>query len=147
MRTPPEGTVTTTATIDNDRYYAGKEGGAFVRDIPVALTWDLLRRGQERFNIYCAPCHDRTGSGGGIVVIRAGGTMVKPPSYHEDRIRQAPAGELFNVITSGVRTMPSYSYQVPVDDRWAIVAYIRALQRSQKTVLADVPEEMRGNLK
>jgi mono/diheme cytochrome c family protein len=147
MRPPVEGTITTTAPIDNDRYYQGVEGGQPVKEIPVAVTWDLLHRGQDRYNIYCAPCHDRTGSGNGIVVQRAAGTMVKPPSYHEDRLRAASAGELFNVITHGVRTMPSYSYQVPVDDRWAVVAYIRALQRSQRTVLADVPEEMRGNLK
>jgi mono/diheme cytochrome c family protein len=146
MRLPVEGTLTTTAP-EPDAYHTGIADGAFVKKMPVALTWDLLHRGQERFNIYCSPCHDRTGGGQGIVVQRAAGTMVKPPSYHEDRIRDLPDGELFNTITNGVRTMPSYSYQVPVEDRWDIVAYIRALQRSQRTVLADVPEEMRGTLK
>lgn len=146
MRLPVEGTVPTTAPIDNDRYHKGQEGGQFVRDIPVAVTWELMRRGQERFNIYCAPCHDRTGSGNGIVVQRAAGAMVRPPSYVEERVRAMPAGELFHIITHGVRTMPSYSYQIPVEDRWAIVAYVRALQRSQYTVLADVPEEMRSKL-
>ncbi len=113
----------------------------------MAVTWDLMARGQQRFGIYCTPCHDRSGSGNGVVVQRAGGTMVRPPSYHDDRIRDMPVGQIFDTITHGVRTMPSYSYQVPAEDRWAIIAYIRALQRSQRTVLADVPEEMRGNLK
>jgi mono/diheme cytochrome c family protein len=147
-RPPVPGTVPTSAPLDNDRFYRGvNETGAPVTEFPVALTNDLMKRGQSRFDIYCAPCHDRTGSGNGIVVQRAAGAIVRPPSYHDDRLRNMPVGELFNIITNGVRSMPAYSYQVPVEDRWAIVAYIRALQRSQMTTLADVPADKRGDLR
>lgn len=147
MRPEVEGTVAISAPIENDAFFKGMDGGTFVTALPMKLTFELLQRGHERFDIYCSPCHDRTGSGNGIVVQRAAGSIVKPPSYHEDRIRAMPVGEIFNTITNGIRTMPSYAYQVPVEDRWAIVAYIRALQRSQRTTLADVPEDMRSNLK
>lgn len=148
MRLPVPGTVSTTAPMDNDPYYKGKDkDGAFVKELPVRLTRELLARGQDRFNIYCAPCHDRTGSGNGVIIQRAAGAIVRPPSYHEDRIREEPVGQIFDVITNGVRTMQPYAYQVPVEDRWAVVAYIRALQRSQRATLADVPEDKRGDLK
>ena len=85
-------------------------------------------RGEERFNIYCAPCHDRAGTGNGMIVKHG---LVAPPSYHQDRIRHMPDGQLFATITNGIRNMPGYYAQIPVDDRWAIVAYVRALQLSQ----------------
>ncbi len=148
MRPEVEGTVPAHAPLGNDRFYQGKdENGQFVTEFPMAVTPELMTRGQQRFNIFCAPCHDRTGSGQGIVIQRAAGQIIRPPSYHEDRIRQLPVGQLFDTITHGVRTMPSYSYQVPIEDRWAIVAYVRALQRSQGATLADVPPELRSNLK
>jgi mono/diheme cytochrome c family protein len=151
MRPLVEGTVSTSAPIEVGAYYTGKDdSGAFVAKWPseVQLSTETLKRGQERFNIYCAPCHDRTGAGNGIVVQRAAKTTRwVPTSYYEDRVLNMPVGELFNTITNGVRTMPSYSYQVPISDRWAIVAYIRALQRSQHAVLADVPDSEKGNLK
>ena len=104
----------------------------------------LLKRGQERFNIYCAPCHGQTGDGQGIVVQRG---YLPPPSYHQDRLRKMPDGYIFDVITNGVRNMPSYRHQVPVADRWAIVSYLRALQRSQNATINDIPPEMRETVK
>lgn len=148
MRPHVEGTVSTTAPLGNERFYQGKDaGGQFVTEFPVPVDEALMGRGQQRFNIYCAPCHDRTGSGKGSVIQHAAGAIINPPSYHEGRLRQMAVGQIFDTITHGVRTMPSYSYQVPVEDRWAIVAYVRALQRSQGASLADVPPEMRSNLK
>lgn len=151
MRLPVEGTVSTSAPIEPGPYHTGKdENGAFVAKWPaeVQVSMDTLKRGQERFNIYCAPCHDRTGSGNGVIVQRAAKTTRwVPTSYYEDRIMNMPVGEIFNTITNGVRTMPGYAYQVPTSDRWAIVAYVRALQRSQHAALGDVPDSEKGNLK
>ena len=104
---------------------------------PMPLTSALLARGEERFNIFCAMCHDRTGGGDGIVVKRG---YAKPPTYHSDRLRKARVGYLFEVITHGFGAMPEYASQIPTDDRWAIIAYVRALQLSQNASLADVPE-------
>lgn len=147
-RPPVEGTVSRTMPIEDDAFTTGKEDGAYVKDIPVRLTKEMMQRGQERYGIYCSPCHDQVGGGEGIVIKRAAGAIVKPPSYHDDeRVRNLPAGEIFAAISNGVRTMPSYSYQVPADDRWAIVAYVKALQRSQRATLADVPTDKRGELK
>jgi mono/diheme cytochrome c family protein len=91
----------------------------------------LLARGQERFNIYCAPCHDMTGSGHGMVVKHG---MIPPPTFHQDRIRHMPDGQLFATISNGIRNMPAYGINVPVEDRWAIVSYVRALQVSQAPI-------------
>jgi mono/diheme cytochrome c family protein len=151
MRPLIEGTVPTNAPVEPGPYRTGKdENGAYIAKWPaeVQVSMDFVKRGQERFNIYCAPCHDRTGSGNGVVVQRANkfGRWV-PTSYFDERIMAMPVGQIFETITNGVRTMPGYSYQVPVNDRWAIVAYVRALQRSQRAVLADVPESQRNNLK
>ena len=114
----------------------GKRGGAFVDEFPFAVTADVLARGQERYNIFCAPCHDRTGSGSGMIVLRG---YRRPPAMHIDRLRQQPAGYFFDVITHGFGVMPNYAQQITVDDRWAIVAYVRALQLSQHASLIDVP--------
>jgi mono/diheme cytochrome c family protein len=88
----------------------------------------VVNRGQQRFNIYCAPCHDMTGSGKGMVVQRG---MAPPPTFHDDRIRHMPDGQMFATISHGVRNMPPYNYSIPVNDRWAIVSYVRALEISQ----------------
>lgn len=147
MRTPPEGSVARGFLKEDDVYFRGKEGDAFVAHAPVEVDAALMARGQERYNIYCAPCHGLTGNGYGIVPTRIIKTSPWPAtSYHEDRIRNMPDGEIFNVITNGVRTMPSYKNQVPEADRWAIVAYVRALQRSQMASLEDVPAEKRSAL-
>ncbi len=129
---------------DDALLYTGKTGTAFAVDFPFPVTTDVLARGQERFNIYCSPCHDRTGGGDGMIVRRG---YRRPPSFHIDRLRAAPAGYFFDVITHGFGVMPDYSSQVPVNDRWAIISYIRALQLSQHATLADAPaaEQMKLN--
>jgi mono/diheme cytochrome c family protein len=114
-----------------------------VDTFPFAVTKEIVERGQQRFNVYCAPCHDRTGSGEGMIVKRG---YAKPPSYHIDRLRQAPDGHFYDVITSGFGAMPDYAAQIPPRDRWAIVAYIRALQLSQNATVNDVPAGQRANL-
>ena len=102
----------------------------------------LLDRGEQRYNIYCAPCHDRTGSGNGMIVRRG---YRRPPTYHSDRMRQQPNGYFFDVITNGFGAMPDYAAQVQPRDRWAIVAYIRALQLSQQASINDVPPARAAN--
>ena len=98
-----------------------------------------MARGQRRYDIYCTPCHDRTGTGNGIVVERG---LVPPPSFHDARIRAMPPGEIYKVISKGVRNMPSYAAQIPVRDRWAITAYVRALQVARGARLSDVPKDI-----
>jgi mono/diheme cytochrome c family protein len=119
-------------------------GGKLVEAFPIPVDVDVLKRGRARYEIYCSPCHDRTGSGHGMVVRRG---FKAPPSYHLDRLRQAPVGHFFDVMSNGFGAMPDYRSQVAVADRWAIVAYIRALQRSQQATLADVPPEAAAKLK
>ena len=111
--------------------------------LPVPVTRALLARGHERFDIYCSPCHDRVGTGGGMIVRRG---YTAPPSFHIDRLRQAPVGHFVDVMVHGWGVMPPYVAQVAPADRWAIAAYIRALQRSQHARLDDVPPEARGRL-
>jgi mono/diheme cytochrome c family protein len=111
--------------------------------LPFALTAQALDRGQERFNIYCAPCHGRLGYGDGMVVQRG---FLAPPSYHIDRLRQAPVGHFYDVMTNGFGAMPSYADKVAPRDRWAIVAYIRALQLSQRATLDDATPAERNRL-
>jgi hypothetical protein len=110
---------------------------------PMPITDEVMRRGQERFNVFCSPCHGRTGEGNGMIVQRG---FRKPPSYHEDRLRNAPVGYFFDVMSHGFGAMQDYSAQVPVADRWAIAAYIRALQLSQRATVDDVPADRRADL-
>jgi mono/diheme cytochrome c family protein len=110
---------------------------------PFPVTANVLDRGQDRFNIYCAVCHGRIGDGRGMVVQRG---FRQPPSYHVDRLRAAPIGHFYDVMTKGFGAMPSYGEQVTPQDRWAIIAYIRALQLSQHAPVSDVPLEKRGKL-
>ncbi len=145
MRLPPSGTIARGELHDGDPYYTGfLKDTIYLAKAPVAATMPELQRGEERFNIYCSPCHGRIGDGRGIMVTRG---YPPPPSYHDDRLRGVPDGYIFNVITNGIRNMPSYRHQIPVDDRWAIILYLRALQRSQHATLNDVPEEKRESLK
>jgi len=116
----------------------------FVTRSPVEITLTGLQRGRERFNIYCSVCHSRLGDGKGIMLERG---YPPPTSYHDDRIRSYPDGYIFDVITNGIRNMPGYGQQIPVEDRWKIVSYVRALQRSEHASLDDVPIEMRDQLK
>lgn len=142
-RALPEGTVARGWLRTDQRFYEGKQGHELVTTLPVPLTRELLARGRERFNIYCSPCHDRTGSGRGMVVRRG---YQPPPSYHIDRLRDAPVGHFFDVMTNGLGAMPDYAAQVEVSDRWAIAAYIKALQLSQHAPVSDVPADKRSDL-
>ena len=143
-RMPVKGTVALSEGYEDTRFYFGKnEDGTPVKKAPVPFTADVLKRGQERYDIYCAPCHGRTGNAKGIVVNRG---FLPPPDFHQDKIRNYPDGQIFDVITNGFRNMPSYKHQIPVQDRWTIVAYVRALQRSQNAAEADVPTDMREKL-
>ena len=147
MREPVPGTVAQGEFHKDVAYYTGKdEKGNYVKTFPDTVVVDmaLLKRGQERFNIYCSPCHSRLADGRGIVVSRG---MVPPPSFHDKRFLDMPGGQFFETMTNGLRNMPSYRFQVPVHDRWAIIAYIRALQRSENATIKDVPEAMRDKVK
>lgn len=136
--TIPRGYLRTDAPL-----YTGKSGGEFVETFPFPITRAVLERGQERYNIFCAPCHDRVGSGQGMIVQRG---FPRPTSYHTPRLREAPVGYFFDVITNGFGKMYDYASRIPPRDRWAIVAYIRALQLSQYATLEDVPPEERQKL-
>ena len=139
-----EGTVARGYLDANVLLYTGKgPDGKPSNEFPMPVTKELLLRGQQRFNIYCSPCHDRTGNGNGMIVRRG---YRHPPTYHSDRLRQQPNGYFFDVITRGFGAMPDYAAQVQPEDRWAIVAYIRALQLSQQASINDVPAADRGQL-
>jgi hypothetical protein len=114
-----------------------------VTEFPFPITESVMKHGQERFNIYCAVCHDRVGTGHGRIVQRG---YIHPPTFHTDRLRNAPVGHYFQVITRGFGAMPDYAQQIPPGDRWAIVAYVRALQESQNTPLNDIPEAVQRRL-
>ena len=131
-----EGTVARGTLQEDEAFFTGKVGGALVAELPFAIDDKVLARGQERYNIFCTPCHDATGSGRGMVVQRG---FRAPTSFHIDRLRQAPAGHFFDVMTNGLGAMPDYRAQITARDRWAIVAYIRALQLSQRAAASDVP--------
>jgi mono/diheme cytochrome c family protein len=128
---------------EDEHFYTGKVNGQPATEFPMPITADVMARGQERFNVFCSPCHGRTGEGNGMIVQRG---FRQPPSYHEERLRTAPPGYFFDVMTNGFGAMQDYSAQVPPSDRWAIAAYIRALQLSQRATLADVPADRRGDL-
>ncbi len=131
-----EGTVARGTLREDEAFFTGKVNSAFVKELPFPVDEQVLDRGQERFNIYCTPCHGPTGAGNGMVVQRG---FRQPSSFHIDRLRQADAGYVFDVITNGFGVMPDYRVQVPPRDRWMIVAYIRALQLSQRAAPTDVP--------
>ena len=139
MRPPVPGTVARGFLREDSRFYLGREAdGSFVERIPVEMTRDLLERGRDRYTIFCSMCHGDAGDGQGIIMTGGYG-FVPAPSYHSDALRARSDGYLYDVLTNGVRTMPGYGQQVPVADRWAIVAYLRALQRSQWADEGDVP--------
>ena len=138
-----DGTIARGHLRDDAVLYTGKAAGKPVDAFPVAVTAAVMARGQERFDIFCSPCHGRTGAGDGMIVRRG---YRKPPTFHQDRLRQAAPGYTFDVITNGFGAMPDYAQQIPVGDRWAIVAYIKALQRSQHAAAGTVPAEARAVL-
>jgi mono/diheme cytochrome c family protein len=153
MRPLVPGTVARGELRDDDHYDRGIVGGDWATTFPAQLTIDraFLERGQERFGIYCSPCHGLAGYGDGLVNAKAnellsmpalnnGTTWVAPKNLHEAAIRDQPIGQTFNTITNGVRNMSGYAAQVPVEDRWAIVSYVKALQRSQNARSSDVAD-------
>ncbi|MDE3156020.1 MAG: cytochrome c [Acidobacteriota bacterium] len=137
------GTVARGQLREDDLLYTGKVDGREVNEFPFPVTEAVVERGQQRFNIYCSPCHGTTGLGDGMIVRRG---YRRPPSYFEARLMNAPVGHFFDVITNGFGAMPDYKAQVPVRDRWAIAAYIRALQLSEHATMQDVPPAERDKL-
>jgi mono/diheme cytochrome c family protein len=143
-RPVPADTVARGQLRDDPLLFTGKDAsGQDATEFPFPITREVLTRGQQRFNVYCTPCHGFAGDGDGMVVRRG---FTTPPTYHSDRLRQAPVGYFFRVISNGFGSMPSYATQVAASDRWAIIAYIRALQLSQAAPLVDVPPDARARL-
>lgn len=134
------GTVARGQLRNDEAFYQGRQGAEPVTTFPFAVTKQILLRGRERYNIFCAPCHGQVGDGQGMVVQRG---FRSPPSFHIDRLREAPAGHFFDAVTNGFGAMPSYASRISPEDRWAIVAYVRALQLSQHASPADVPADQR----
>ena len=146
-RPPIEGTVARGQLRENAAFYTGKNGtgqqAQLVDTMPIPVNEQVLARGQERYNAFCAACHGMTGRGDGMVVRRG---FRAPPPLTNDRLLEAPVGHFFDVMTNGFGAMPDYAAQVSVEDRWAIVAYIRALQISQRTPVAEIPAAERQKL-
>jgi len=142
-RTFVANTVARGTIYEDTHLYEGKINGQLADTFPMPVTAELMARGQERFNVFCSPCHGRTGQGNGTIVQRG---FRAPRSYHEERLRNAPVGYFFDVMTHGFGAMADYASQVPVADRWAIAAYIRALQLSQNATVDDVPPAARPAL-
>lgn len=140
-RAPLAGTVRAGSYSTDEHLTAGTVGGQPAATLPpsIPLTTSLLLRGQQRYDIYCAPCHDVTGGGKGTVVHRG---MLPPPTFHDARLRAQGVGYFYQVITNGVRNMPAYGAQVPVNDRWAIAAYVRALQNAHDARLNQIPADV-----
>jgi mono/diheme cytochrome c family protein len=127
----------------DELFFTGKENGAEANEFPFPITHEDLERGRERYNIYCTPCHDYAGNSNGMIVQRG---FPQPPSLQTQRLREAPVGHFFGVMTNGFGVMYSYADRVDPADRWRIAAYIRVLQLSQNAHLADVPDDQRANL-
>ena len=145
MRPPVPGTVARGLLREDVAFHTGRNSdGSYVIMSPAPFTAELIERGRERYDIFCAVCHGVAGDGQGIVM--SGGYGFAPIGYHNDRLRAIEDGYMYEVIARGVRTMPAYAQQIPVADRWAIVAYVRALQRSQNAGADDIPVDILNNL-
>ncbi|MDQ6912834.1 MAG: cytochrome c [Verrucomicrobiota bacterium] len=142
-RVPPPHTVARGQLHADEQFYTGKIGEKLAATLPMSVTRELLSRGQQRFDIYCAVCHGRSGDGNGMIVQRG---FPQPPSLHEQRLLGAPVGHFFDVMTNGYGVMYSYASRVSPEDRWAIAAYIRALQLSQHATPADADAAGREQL-
>jgi len=142
-RQPVPGTVARGQLRVDELFYTGRENGVVVDKFPFTITRADLERGRERYNVYCTPCHDYAGGGRGMIVQRG---FPQPPSYHIQRLRDAPVGHFYEVITNGFGAMYSYAARIEPADRWRIAAYIRVLQLSQNAKIDDVPESERPNL-
>ena len=138
-----ENTIARGTLREDEHLYEGIAGGAPATTFPFPITAEIMQRGRERYDIFCSPCHSRTGYGDGMIVRRG---FTRPASFHVDRLREAPPGYVFSVITNGFAAMPSYRQQIAAEDRWAIVAYLRALQASQNASAKDLPAEIRAKL-
>ncbi len=139
----PPNTVSRGELQTDVAFYQGKENGQDIDYFPIPVNQQLIERGHTRFDIYCSPCHGRVGNGLGMIVRRG---LKQPPSYHIDRLRTAPVGHFYDVITNGYGAMLNYSAQIAPRDRWAIISYIRALQYSQNASVNDLSAEQRGHL-
>lgn len=139
----PQGTVARGQLREDTYFYTGKVGANVGLVFPMPVTRQVLERGEQRFNVYCTPCHSALGNARGMIVRRG---FQQPTSFHDERLRNAPVGHFFDVMTMGFGAMPDYSAQITPEDRWAVVAYIRALQLSQHASLTDVPEQERGKM-
>jgi hypothetical protein len=137
-REPVPNTVARGLLWEDEHLYRGITDGEPAETFPFEITREILDLGQDRYNIFCSPCHSPLGDGQGIAVLQG---FPQPPSFHDERLREAPPGYIFNVITHGTGVMFSYAHDIPPDDRWAIVAYIRALQLSQAGAMEDVPQD------
>lgn len=142
-RDPVQGTVARGQLRLDAARFSGKVGNQTVTEFPFPITREDLVRGRERFNIFCTPCHGGLGDGNGMAVRRG---LRQAASFHSNKLRNAPVGHFFDVITNGFGSMPRYNYRIPVDDRWRITAYVRALQYSQNAGIEDVPPEERTRL-
>jgi hypothetical protein len=144
-RQPVAGTVARNEPVGGleEVVNTGRLNGQEIDAFPFPITRDVIERGRERFNIFCTPCHGLAGDGDGMIVQRG---FPRPPSYHIDRLRNAPVGHFFSVITDGFGAMYPYGYRIPPRDRWAIIAYIRALQLSRKGTIDNVPQAERPKL-
>jgi mono/diheme cytochrome c family protein len=138
-----EGTVARGHLRIDEARYTGKIDGNDIDQFPIPITKADIERGQTRFNIYCTPCHGRVGDGNGMVVLRG---YRQAASYYTDKLEKAPVGHYFDVITNGFGAMPSYASRIQPDDRWRVIAYIRALQLSESASVSDVPPDQRQNL-
>lgn len=142
-RPTPAGTIARDELDNNDLFHTGLTNGTWTDTIPARIDISFLHRGQERFNIFCSPCHGRIGDGNGMVARRS---FWRPADLITNRVRQEPPGYIFDVVSNGFGAMPDYSDQIPPRDRWAIVAYLRALQLSRGASLADVPPEAQSRI-
>jgi len=138
-----EGTVARGHLRIDEARYTGKIGGEDIDQFPIPIAKADIERGQTRFNIYCTPCHSRVGDGNGMIVLRG---FRQAASFYTDKLERAPVGHYFDVISNGFGAMPSYASRILPDDRWRVIAYIRALQLSESASVADVPADQRQGL-
>jgi mono/diheme cytochrome c family protein len=143
-RVPPTATIARGLVISDTLLTTGKVNGQPVNEFPFQMSKEDLQRGQSLFNGICAECHDRVGTGQGVVVQRG---FSAPLTYHSDQVRNMPVGQMFDIVTNGFGAMPAYGPILQVPDRWRVIAYIRVLQLSQNAKLSDVPPDMQGNIK
>ena len=143
-RPPVDGTIAQGQLSEDAHLNTGQVGGQTATSFPFPVDDAVMQRGRERFEIFCSPCHGLTGAGDGMIVQRG---YRQPPSFHIERLRQAPPGHVYDVITNGFGAMPDHAALVPVRDRWAIAAYIRALQLSQNATATELSPEAQGQLR